>query len=140
MMLPRTVLAPTAPLAPERLWNVIPEAAVAVVLSLNSWNAPLKEAAAFTVNILLLLLLPSTALPRALNTLPAATVTAALAVTAALEVKTVTAVTVSVCPPAAVPNTVLPLAVSSPATVTAALAVMAAVADIGAVAPKVVAA
>ncbi len=55
-----------------------------------------KVVAAFTVRVLLPLLVPSTVLPRALNRPPAATVTAALAVIGVVEAKVVTAFTVSV--------------------------------------------
>ncbi len=72
-------------------------AAFAVIGALAVMGAvEAKVVAAFTVRVLLPLLVPNTELPSALNRPAAATVTAALAVMGAVEAKVVTAFTVRV--------------------------------------------
>ena len=89
-MLPRVKPDPTAPPL-FCLWNPSAAPLPGKLLLLYSWKAwlnvadPAKVALAFTIK-LLALLLPNTALPRALNALPAAIVTAALAVSGAERV------------------------------------------------------
>ena len=85
-----------------------------------------KVVAAFTAKVLPPPLVPNTTLPSALKALPAATVTAALAVMVAPVAKLVAAYTVKLLL-LLVPRIVLPRALKAAFAVTAALAVMGAV-------------